>query len=546
MLIGDWIDNVFGYNQLPEEDDRPSSCNIFVKSSYEQKTNLKNKLNKYMSPNYTKKKLTPSIILKTFADKINMIICLGQTPYQLFNEKHPKKNDEDKKDGRKSKKSSKKLVTENNMFEEGDFDDIQIFVNYYVKPIQTCLKLEAEGLYFEINPLINKFFILTKKRELLVMDSNLYDPNGASLYNIFQEQKIELPHIKYFEKISNEYISDYYIYKQKYCFSSFIKGSNDNKKYFYYFNKYVNELVEANPNEKGNKEKKEIKNNKFITCRYLDNTFKITIIPHDFKEALQRKKEKEKKSIYKEFSFLCEDFVTSCSAVSDDTFLVGLKNGKLIKGKVIETYNDNNIDDIKIKIIFEKYIQTHKGSINVIEIDYRLGVIITGGEDNYINIRKLYDFELLLPLKIKDKYIITMAKISPMNLLYVLCLKKKNKHSIIFGYTLSGIRFAKSDYGYFTNIDFTKSGNIVSLINKMDIGILSGSTLKKIIIRDHDDNDNDCKEFLRKQKKIEGALWMQYDYFIRKNNNTKCRIISFIAKDFSFNTINVDNIKYFE
>ena len=22
MLIGDWIDNVFGYNQLPEEDDR--------------------------------------------------------------------------------------------------------------------------------------------------------------------------------------------------------------------------------------------------------------------------------------------------------------------------------------------------------------------------------------------------------------------------------------------------------------------------------------------------------------------------------------------
>jgi hypothetical protein len=61
----------------------------------------------------------------------------------------------------------------------------------------------------------------------------------------------------------------------------------------------------------------------------LDKTFKITIIPQDIKETLQ-KKEKEKKSIYKTFSFLCEDFVTSCSAVSDDTFLVGLKNGKLI------------------------------------------------------------------------------------------------------------------------------------------------------------------------------------------------------------------------
>jgi hypothetical protein len=127
-----------------------------------------------------------------------------------------------------------------------------------------------------------------------------------------------------------------------------------------------------------------------------------------------------------------------------------------------------------------------------------------------------------------------------MNFLYVLCLNKINKHSIIFGYTLSGIRFAKSDFGYFTNIDFTKSGNIVSLINKMDIGILSGTTLKKISIRTH---DNDYKEFLRKKRNIEGALWVQYDYFIRKNNNTKCRIISFIAKDFSFNTINVDNIK---
>ena len=136
-----------------------------------------------------------------------------------------------------------------------------------------------------------------------------------------------------------------------------------------------------------------------------------------------------------------------------------------------------------------------------------------------------------------------MVKISQTNLLYITCLNKLIKHSIIFGYTLSGIQFAKSEYGYYTNLDFTKSGNIVSLINKMDIGILIGSNLKRIQIKE---SDEDCKEFMDNQKKVDGALWMQYDYFTRTKTSSKSRIISYIAKDYSFNTINVDNIKYFD
>ena len=256
----------------------------------------------------------------------------------------------------------------------------------------------------------------------------------------------------------------------------------------------------------------------------------------------------ENKTINKIFSFLCEDFVTSVCTISKDEFLIGLKNGKLIKGNIIEKNNNENeeeidLNKIELNVNYEKYIQGHKGAIDVIEIDLRLGIVITAGEDNYIYIRKLYDFELLTPIKVKDKYIITMVKVSNMNLLYIICLNKINKHSIIFGYTLSGIQFGKSEYGYYTNIDFTKSGNIVSLINKMDIGILLGSNLKRIQIKE---SDEDCKEFMEYQKKIDGALWMQYDYFTRKKANSKCRIISYIGKDYSFNTINVDNIKYFD
>ena len=33
-----------------------------------------------------------------------------------------------------------------------------------------------------------------------------------------------------------------------------------------------------------------------------------------------------------------------------------------------------------------------------------LKIIITSGDDNYIYLRKLYDFEFLLPIKIKRKY----------------------------------------------------------------------------------------------------------------------------------------------
>jgi len=350
--------------------------------------------------------------------------------------------------------------------------------------------------------------------------------------------------MKFFKKISNDYIKNYYILKQKYCFSSFIR-KNNNKQSFYYYNKYVNDLLESDKKEKSENENKEFLTYKFITCRYLDNSFKINIM--ELKEN-QKKKDKEKKSKdnSKIFSFVCQDFVSSCCAISEDEFLLGLKNGKLIKGKMMEVYNNaENIDlnQIEIKVNYEKIIQAHKGSINVIEVDFRLGIIITCGEDNYTQIRKLYDFELLTSIKIKDKYIITLAKISPMNLLYVMCLNKINNHSIIYGFSLSGFQFAKSEYGYYSNIDFTKTGNIVSLLNKMDIAILYGSNLKRMKIKENEPN---YKEFLQTQKKLDGSVWMQYDYFTRKNTNTKCKIISYIAKNYSFNTIKVDNIICFD
>ena len=115
----------------------------------------------------------------------------------------------------------------------------------------------------------------------------------------------------------------------------------------------------------------------------------------------------------------------------------------------------------------------------MIEINQRLGLILSGGDDHFLFIRKLYDMELLIPIKFKKKYIITMAKISPMNLLYVICFHKFKKKSVIFGYTLNGILFAKSRYAYYDTLDFTKTGNIVTWTNKKKIQVLLSNDLQE-------------------------------------------------------------------
>ena len=220
------------------------------------------------------------------------------------------------------------------------------------------------------------------------------------------------------------------------------------------------------------------------------------------------------------FSYLCEDFVSSCCTINDNQFLTGLDNGKLIKWKIIKEEKD------KIEIKFLKNIQAHKSRINAIEIDQRLGLIITCGKDNLVQIRKLYNLELITPIKIKKKYVVVMAKVSPINFLYILCFDMKKRRSIIYGYTLTGIKFAKNKGGLYCNIDFTRSGNIVSLMDNKELCIFNSYDLTKKeniskIIHHQDD--------LGELKKIEGASWLEFNYFVKKldkDNDSSDRIIN--------------------
>ena len=198
--------------------------------------------------------------------------------------------------------------------------------------------------------------------------------------------------------------------------------------------------------------------NLVIICKYKDNSFRIKNINDD-----------------KEIKILCEDYVNSIMVnEKKKLILTGLKNGKL------EKYSYENKE---LKYIDS--IMAHFSPIEIIEINTKLNIIITCDSDNIILIRKLYDFEFLTEIKIPPAYEIKLIKISSLNLIYVLCNylnKKKNTKSIIFGYTLSGIKFTEAIFDVINNICFTQDNDLILGFYKLGcLKICKGSNLSKII-----------------------------------------------------------------
>ena len=116
-----------------------------------------------------------------------------------------------------------------------------------------------------------------------------------------------------------------------------------------------------------------------------------------------------------------------------------------------------------------------------------------------------------------------MTKISSYNFLYVLCLNKLINKKIIFGYTLSGIKFGKSEYGLYDNINISDDGNIITMNNKKEFIILSGDNLSKINISENEKIINSLDE-------IKNTNWLQFDYFLRGQDESFNKIITFFEK----------------
>ena len=128
-----------------------------------------------------------------------------------------------------------------------------------------------------------------------------------------------------------------------------------------------------------------------------------------------------------------------------------------------------------------------------------------------------------------------------MNFLYVLCFNKQKNSKIILGYTLNGIKFAKSEYGNYETIDFTENGNIVTFQRMGKLYILSGSNLDSIKM------ERDSQEF-EIINKIINPIWLKYEFFLRKERRDEYihkKIITYINDKNSLINLDVSDNYFF-
>ena len=274
-----------------------------------------------------------------------------------------------------------------------------------------------------------------------------------------------------------------------------------------------------------------------LTCRYLGNIFKIQcndycldVLCEDFVSCI----------VYKQKPKLVENLVENI-----DIFYTGLKNGKLIEWHVMPFLNDGK----KIIIKENKNFYCHRGEITCIEIYENQNVIITGGADKKIFIRKEFDFELLTAIDLTYCYmndiisqkidiIPTLIKASELNCIYVLLYNKNTGKSFIRGYNLNGLFFKQSEEDYFMNICFTKNNNLfVSYYNQKKFKILNCYDLAETSAEFHLDK---LVEESQKETNNDSLVWNHYNY---KNHEF---ILLFKNKIIRGNFKDIEDIKELE
>ena len=323
-------------------------------------------------------------------------------------------------------------------------------------------------------------FGMTPKQ--ILKNTNVYE--GENKISTFEAKKTFEDKLIYFEKISNdEYIflkdlnkkdnnkikhvgvytlknksfSEVKIYecKQLNLLKKYknitINYKNKEKKIPLYNPCYAFTYINLKTSKKNSKSKIAI-----LTCRYLGNYFNV-------------------QTMEKNINVYCEDFVTCIkrkNKLDSENFYTGLLNGKLTEWEIDYNFNMKEI----------RHVYSHDSSITAIELYETHSIIITTSEDNSIQIRKEYDFELLTVIDLTycfgnpiisetNNIFPSLIKISNLNLLYVLIFDKDKKRNFIRGYNLNGIFFAETQYKSFldneknnliiNSISFTKNSNLI-------------------------------------------------------------------------------------
>jgi hypothetical protein len=141
-------------------------------------------------------------------------------------------------------------------------------------------------------------------------------------------------------------------------------------------------------------------------------------------------------SIYTESRVTCIRNIPNASI-----FFTGHQNGKIIKWEYIQGNKDSKKENL-ITIQKISSILAHETYVKLIEINVKFEYIISTGEDGLVFIRKLYDFELLNYIKVKNNHEITDINLHNQIILISVFKVKKSK-IYIYSYSLNGIKLGK-------------------------------------------------------------------------------------------------------
>lgn len=443
-----------------------------VISNFDKNTNL---ITTYVECLYRQRKLLNDIFITKNLDKwVDIVFGKKQMP------KNPL-------EAAKSCNTFSKYTYEQNINLENKLKKYQAKAQDKNMEKKLCLKLQNK-----IN-IINNFGICPIQ---ILKETNSYEGNSDVKANVILNWTKEGNYI-YFTKINNNHyltikefqtkdklpirntnIYEYKVKKEKYIFSSeyfeddipkIYMKNNSNSIPLYKINYSISHIIFID----------ELQNKQIfiLTCRFLGNIFKV---------------QNQEKTIM----VSCEDFVTSIiarnSKENDIVFYTGLKNGKLTqwKIKIILKLNDRRQkhEFSSFNIEEKKHVYAHNSSITAIEINNSKQIIATSGEDKFIRIRKLYDFEILTSIDLtysfgnsvisENKNIFpSLIKISDLNCIYVLLYDYKLNTTRIRGYTLNGLFFAQTDIQnlLYTNISFNKNWNIIAGVYNYNAVILLNS-----------------------------------------------------------------------
>jgi len=389
--INKWIDNIFGENQIT---DKKNVINSFPRETYEKyvKEEVLEKLREleeFEEKNKTRMRagsiaITEDLNRSAFLEGIRM---KPTNKSKLISEIKILLNKTyfiGQTPSQLFKKSHPSLSTS----KKGDSNEFNLsnIDNLHISLKNGCVDIpEKDLLYMKESSNGNYFYILSEQK-ILVFNKLLKQANNLSINNI---SKINPPFCYCYNSNSKNILSHNYNYKY-----------------------LIFEILECKF---------------FFVAGYLDNSFRIYT------------KEKEKDNMY---SIYTSSRVTCIRNIPNTSiFFTGHQNGKIIKWE----YSMSNKDSKKGNLITVQKISSiyaHETYVKLIEINAKFEYIISTAADGLVFIRKLYDFELLSYIKIKNNHEITDINLH--NQIIIISVFKIKKSKIyIYSYSLNGLKLGK-------------------------------------------------------------------------------------------------------